>query len=284
MSEEEASKLRAVRLTLRREIASIDKVFFVDAAGATIAELIPATNNNDDKRKWEALTPAGEYTFGANAPTKVGIVFHLKAKGSGGGSNQLVETESFQIQTEGATTGNTKYLFTDVQVYPIHQTAFGRLTRATSTLPTSGTVQAGTQRQIAAVKVMAKTATGGTVRLLGVEFLVTVADASMSNIKIGDASKNLLADCGLDKQERIVISCGSLPENLSVILEAGLTVSVYADVAATGPGNGQLSLTLEDRGRIGDIGSFMWGDESGQFTWIEEGVPFGGNVTWTVTK
>ncbi len=228
--------------------------------------------------------PESAYTFAMNTPTKVGVVFLLKPKDGGGGSNQLIETESFKIQTEGVTTGNTKYLFTDVQVYPVHQTAFGRLTRATSTLPTSGTIQAGARRQIASVRLTAETATGSTVSVQGVEFLTTLADLTLSNIVIGDAAKGQLVECGFEKQERIVISCGLLPEQLSTIPATGLTVSVYADLALTGPGNGYVALKLEDRGRIGLNGSFTWGDESGRFTWIEEGIPFGGDTSWTVTK
>lgn len=282
VSQDEASVLRVARLTLRREITSIDKVFVVDANGATIVELLPSTSNNSDKRKWEATTPDGTYVFAANAPVKLGVVFLLKPKDGGGGSNQLIETESFQIQTETQATGSTKYLFADSQVYPVHQTSFGRLTRATSALPAIGTVRAGSRRQIASVRVNAQTATGGSVYLRGIDFLVTMSDVTVSNIVIGDAATGVLADCGLDKQERIVISCGQLPDGLSLVPAAGLTVSVYADLALSGPGNGQLSMKLEKPGRIGDTGSFTWSDTSGQFTWIEEGLPFGGDVSWTV--
>ncbi len=284
VSTDEASMLRFVRFVLRNEVNPISKVYLVDEDGDVITELKLATNDNEDDDKWEALVPESTYLFPADAAVKVGIVFDMYPVGGGGGSNQLVEVESFQIQTEGQTSGNAKYLFTDNQVYPVHQTSFARLTRAVSTLPTTGTVQAGSQRQIASFRLESDAATGATLSMKSVELLMTAADLTISNVRIGDASQNSFVDCGIEKLERIKVTCGALPENLMDVPAAGLNVSVYADLAVIGTGNGSLFVEMEARGRIGQPGTFTWSDEIGQFTWIEEDVPFGGNVTWTVTK
>lgn len=284
ISVDEASKLRRVDYVLRREVQSVDAVYLVDAKGDVIVELVPGTNNNSDRRKWEASTPDGEFTFSADAPTKVGIVFVLKEAGEGGGSNQLVETESFQIQAEGVSTSKTKYLFPSIQVYPSHQTSFGRIVSVQSALPASGTLQAGEQRQIASLRLRAQNGTGGTVSLDGLELLATVSDASISNVRIGDLATKRLSGCGIEKLDVLVISCGNLPSTIAVIPSEGLVISVYADVALTGTANGSVSIAMEGRGAIGTSGSVTWSDGASVFNWIEADAPFGGGVSWTVTK
>ena len=284
ISTDEASILRFVRFVLRNKVTPIDNVYLVDKDGDVITELKLALNDNDDDDKWEALTPDSTYVFPANESVKVGIAFDMYPFGGGGGSNQLVEVESFQIQTEGQTTGNAKYLFTDNQVYPVHQTSFATLTRAVSTLPMIGTIQAGEQRQIASFRLESDTATGATLSIESVELIMTAANVNVSNVRIGDVAKNSFVDCGLEKLERIYVTCGVLPENLTNVPASGLNVSVYADLAVLGSGNGSLFVEMESRGMIGQPGTFTWSDEIGQFSWIEEDVPFGGNVTWTITK
>lgn len=283
-SDTEASVVRMARVVLRRKVTSVDKAYLVDANGTVIAEMKLLTNNVEADRAWEAAVPESTYTFAANAPTKVGVMFDLFAKGSGGGSNQLVEVESFQVQTEGVTTGNTKYLLPDSQVYPVHQTAFGRMIGAVSASPATGSVQAGSQRLIASLRLASDTATGGIVSIQGLEVIATLADASISNVRIGDAVQNRFADCGIQRLEQMVITCDAMPEGFGVVPPAGLTVNVYADLALTGANNGTLGLTFNDRGRIGDSGSLTWTDGASSFTWLEEGGTFGGTASWTVTK
>ncbi len=282
-SSDEASVLRIARLVLRREITSISKVYLVEEDGDVITELLPATSDNADERKWEAITPESTFAFPANTPVRVGVRFDLFPKDGGGSSNQLVEIESFTIQSEGSTSGNTKFLLLDNQVYPVHQTAFGRITQAKSVLQASGTLQAGAQRQIASILFDAETATGGAMFVRGMEFLLTTTNVTVSNIRAGDATSGELVDCGIEKLGVSRVVCASMHEGHSWIPGDGLLVSVYADVALAGSGNGQMTVAVEDRGRIGDAGSFVWGDDSGQFNWLEEGIPFGGDVTWAVT-
>jgi hypothetical protein len=283
-SDTETSVLRMVRIVLRRKVTSLDKAYLVDANGTVIAEMKLVTNNVEADRMWEAAVPESTYAFVANTPTKVGVMFDLFAKGSGGGSNQLVEIESFQIQTEGITSGNTKYLLPDSQVYPVHQTAFGRMIGAVSASPASGSVQAGAQRMIASLRLTSDTATGGVVSVQGLELTATLADVSLSNVRIGDATLGRLADCGIQRLEQMVITCDAMPEGFGTVSPAGLTVNVYADLSLTGANNGSLNLTFNDRGRIGDSGSLTWTDGASSFTWLEEGGTFGGTASWTVTK
>ncbi len=282
-SADESSMLRFVNLTLRRELNSLGRVYLVDSNGAVITELAEATNNNADHRKWEAITPTSTFAFVANLPVKVGIVFDLDPKDGGGSSNELVEIESFSIQGESQTTGNTKYLLLDNQVYPVHQTAFGKLTHAKSVLPSSGTLQVGSQKQIASIRFMAQTATGGTVYAKSAELLLETVDANVTNIRIGDASKNQFSDCGLEKLGVTHIVCSGLGENGTWVPAEGVVVSVYADISLSGSGNGQVTVTPESRGSIGHAGSFTWTDGSGNFNWIEEDALFGGATAWAVT-
>lgn len=282
VSADEASYLRRVNLTLRREVNSIDKVYFVEDDGDIIAELTPVTSDNSDNRKWEAVVTGASYQFPANAPVKVGIAFQLKPKDGGGSSNELVEVEIFSMQGEGVTSGNTKYLFLDNQVYPQHQTAFGRITTAKSVLPASGTLPVGTQRQVASLLFTADSATGGLVYVRGVDFLLMASDVTISNFKIGDAAANMLADCGVEKDSETHVVCLQIPEGRSYVDDDGLVLNLYADVALPAPVDGHVNLILEGRGRIGQAGSFQWFDQSGIFNWIEEDVPFGGNTGWTV--
>lgn len=284
VSAEEASYVRIVQLTLRREVNGISKVYFVDQYGTIIAELKLATSNNDDHRKWEVYVTGASYQFPANEPVKVGIAFDMLPKDGGGSSNELVEIESFSMQAEGVTSGNTKYLFLDSQVYPMHQTAFGRLTMAKNVLPTEGVMTPGALRKVGSVQFAAETSTGGTVAIKAVDFILTYSNVSLSNWKIGDATAGILADCGIESAEDVHVVCAQIPDARSNVGHDGLILSLYADVALPAPIDGHVNIMLAGRGRIGQPGSFTWTDQSGIFTWIEEGVPFGGNVSWTVTK
>ncbi len=281
-STEEASYLRLVRLTFRREINSIENVYLVDEQGDVIIELKETTFDNADHRKWEAITSTSTFSFPANTPVKVGIALRLSPKDGGGGSNELVEIESFTLQAEGQTSFNTKYLFFNSQVYPQHQTVFGRISTAKSALPTTGTLKVGAQRQIASVRFTAQNATGGTVYVRGVDFLMMASDVTVSNFKIGDALANILADCGVEKLTETHVVCSQIPAGRNVIDDEALVLSLYADVSLPAPVDGHVNLILESRGRIGQAGSFQWSDDSGTFNWIEEDVPFGGNTGWTV--
>lgn len=281
-SADEAAYLRLVRLTLRREVNSIDKIYLVDEHGDVIIELRETTFDNTDHRKWEAFTNGTTFLFPANTPVKVGIALLLSPKDGGGGSNELVETESFTLQVEGQTSGNTKYLFFESQVYPQHQTAFGRITTAKSVLPASGTLKVGAQRQVASVRFTADHATGGLVYVKGLDFLMMASDVTISNFKVGDASANILADCGVEQLTETHVVCSQIPEGRNFVGDDSLILSLYADVSLPAPVDGHLNFVLESRGKIGQAGSFVWFDESGTFNWIEENVPFGGNTGWTV--
>lgn len=284
-SVDESSYLRRVDFVLRREITSIDRMYLVDANGEPIVEFTLGTSNNNDHRKWEAVAPESTFLFSADAPTTVGIRFDLKQKDYGGVSNQLVETESFQIQTQGQNTSKTKYLFPNVEAYPVHQTAYGRITSVKSLVASTGTIPQGDQRKIASFTIDARTASGGTVTLEGIDLVATLADASFSNVRVGDADAKRLSGCGVEKLESSsLISCGNLPPALSQIPPEGLTVSLYADVALTGPNDGMLTIATKGRGAIGTNGTFRWTDGAGDFSWIEQDAPFGGDVTWIVTK
>lgn len=281
-SADEAAYLRLVRLTLRREVNAIGHVYLVQENGDVLAELQLATSDNNDRRKWEVFVAGASYQFPANTPVKVGIVFGLDPKDGGGTSNELVEVESFSLQGEGVTSGNTKHLFLDSQVYPQHQTAFGRITAAKSVLPSSGTLKVGSQRQIATVRFAAERSTGGLMYVKGIDFLMTASDVTVSNFKIGDAAANMLADCGIEQTSETHVVCLQIPEGRAMIGDDGRLLSLYADVSLPAPVDGRITMILESRGKLGQAGSFTWTDESGTFNWIEEDVPFGGNTSWTV--
>lgn len=281
---DESSVLRAVRLTLRRRITSINRIYMVSENGTVIAELTETTSDNTDERKYDVTTTNSTFAFPANTPVKVGIVFDLYATGNGGSSNELVEIESFMIQTEGTTTASTYYLLLENQVYPRHQTALGRITDVRSNVPTSGTLQVGPQRMIASIRLSSQTATGALVKLRTAEFILSTTSASVSNVYIGDADAGRLAPCGIETLDVTRIVC-ALPEDHTIISSSGLVASLYADIGLpTGVNTGTVHLSLEGRGSLGNAGSFVWTDESGTFNWIESDVPFSGNTAWTITR
>lgn len=277
----EAGDIRFVHLALRREINSIKAVYLVKENGDVISELRPATLNNTDDRKWEATLDAGTYTLAADTPTKIGIRFDLWPRDVGGSSNELVEVESFSMQTEGKTTGESAFLLFDDQAYPVHQTSFGRLTEARMNL-TNGTLQEGADRRIASVQLRAQVATGSVVRISSAEFLLSTTNVNVSTVRVTAAGSGVFSDCGVEKLSVTRIFC-TVAEGQGLIPPGGLVLEIYANVDLADNQAGELSVSLEDRGSIGDRGSFVWTDDSGQFNWIEEGVPFGGSVTWTVT-
>ncbi len=279
---DEDGVLRRIVVLLRREVKSFDTLSFVNAAGTEIANLSLATSDNTDKRRFEFIVTDDRLTLAKDSSAVLGIRANMRPRDNGGVSNELVEVENYYIETQGKTTGNTRQIVPTNTHYPMHQTTYGNILSVRN-LMSGGSLQAGTDRRIASFSIVGHSATGVTLNISSLEFIVQKANVTASRIRIGGAAALEQQDCGLEQTDILRIACTVIPDSFKTIGSAPRTISIYADLAVSGD-SGSLQLLFEGRGKIGQNGAMRWNDGSSTFNWIEATVPLENGPAWTVTK
>lgn len=279
---DEDGVLRRIVVLFRREVKSFDSLSFVNASGTEIAELDLATSSNTDNRRFELIVTDDRLTLAKDSSAVFGIRANMKPRDDGGVSNELVEVENYFIETQGKTTGNTRQIVPVNTHYPMHQSANANILSVRNIL-TSGTLTAGADRKIASFSIAGRSATGATLALSSLEFIVQKANVTASRIRIGGEAALEQQDCGLEQTDILRIVCTVIPDNFKTIGSTPRTISIYADLAVSGD-SGSLQLLFEGRGRIGQNGALRWSDGSSTFNWIEAEVPLENGPQWSVAK
>lgn len=279
---DEDGVLRRIVVLLRREVKSFDTLSLVNASGTEIAKIELATANNLDKRRFELIVTDDRLTLGKDSSTVLGIRANMKPRDNGGVSNELVEVENYFIETQGKTTGNTRQIVPTNTHYPMHQSAHGNIV-AVRNLMTGGSMKVGNDKLIASFSVAGRSATGATLSISSLEFILQKANVTASHIRIGGSNALEQEDCGLEQTDILRITCTLIPENFRTIGSAPRVISIYADLAVSGD-SGSLQLLFESRGKIGQNGALRWNDGTSTFNWIEAGMPLENGPAWTVTK
>ncbi len=279
---DEDGVLRRIVVLLRREVKSFDTLSFVNAAGTEIARLRLATGDNTDNRRFELIVTDDRLTLAKDSSTVLGIRANLKPRDNGGVSNELVEVENYFIETQGKTTGNTRQIVPTNTHYPMHQSTHGTIL-AVRNLLSSGPIKAGNDQLIASFSIAGKSATGATLTLSSLEFILQKSNVTVSHIRIGGAAALEQQDCGLEQTDILRITCTLIPDTFKTIGSTPRTISIYADLAVSGD-TGSLQLLFEGRGKVGQNGALRWNDGTSTFNWIEATVPLENGPAWTVTK
>lgn len=281
---EEDAVLRNVRLTLRREIRAIESIVLVTSTGTPVATLKLATDTNEDKKKWEALAIDGGIKFIKDVPVLIGVRAQLKARESGGSSNELVELESFSMDVQGVQTGGTRNLVPASPRTPIHQTALSRITGLTS-IDAVGSIEEGQSKKLATFQLTGETTTGATLRIESLEFLLQTTDVNLSHLRIGGEDPLEQADCSIELNNGTRVICAVIPEAFRRIGTEPVVLSIYGDIVLRqGVQSGTLQVVAEQRGAIGQSGTLRWSDGSGTFNWIEAWIPLVSPPQATITR
>lgn len=284
----EDAMLRDVRVTLEREVTSIEKLFIVDDAGKDVGELVLDTNDNTSKKKWLRDFDTGAYRLLADTPVTFGIRAQLKPKGGGGGAREVFElfdASSFWIHAEGVTSKVSRKISPSPQHSPLSETVVARLEEVRSTLPPIGELMAGKNRQIAAFAFSGTLLSGSELRLEALSFRVDAPGVLVTNWRIGSAAEFEQQPCGVDSSFPPIVSCQIIPETLRDISDPNRSIGIYADVALQeGVANPQLQVWMSEHGMIGTnrTGDIFWNDSSGTYRWLEEDVPLPQGPRWLV--
>jgi len=281
----EEVKMQSVEIELFREIRSLEALFLFDQNGKQIAQLSLQSYNNTSKTKWRADFSTGSYIFPGNTPLRVGVVARMKSRSNGASSNELMEIKILQLFTVG-TQNNISQQIVPTDIHrPSHQTAFGRMTSVKNTLASAISVQQGTQREIGKFTLTAQLASGSSLRAQSVLFELQSTDVSVSNLKIGMESAILQSDCATEQIDgRAFITC-LIPESLQGMSPTPVTLSVFANfTVAAAKQSGTVRLVSPGTGAIGTPSVVYWTDGSGNFNWMETGLPADSGPLVTVTK
>jgi len=284
MYQDEDAVLRRATVLLRREIKSFDSLILVDEAGKEIVTLTLATSNNTDNRRFEAIVVDDRLRLVKNKPTRLGYKAVLKTRENGGVSNELVEVENAFIEVQSTETNVSRQIVPTDTHYPMHQTTQARVT-AVRNVMSPGSIQAGSDKQIASFSISGKSVSGATLSIANIEFILQKTNVSATHIRIGGSSAVEQADCGLEQAEILRITCPVIPDSFKTIGTTPRVISIYADVAVGDAGNtGSLQLLFEGRGKIGQNGAIRWSDGTASYNWVEPETTLENGPMWTVSK
>lgn len=284
----EDAALRTVRVTLARELTSIEKLYLVDASGSTVGELTLDTNDNTSKTKWMRDFDPAVLTLSAGKPVTLGIQALLKPRGGGGGARDVFElknTDSFTINVQGVANLQNRQLSPRTLHAPISETVVARLEGVLGTLPLSGELTSGKNRLIAAFTFTGTVLPGSTLTLEALSFQIDAPGVTVTNWKIGSEAEFEQQACGVDATFVSLINCAVIPEAFRDIASPTRAIGIYGDVSVR-PGalDPQLQIWMTKRGTIGSnqTGDVFWNDGSGVYRWVEEWVPLGQGPRWRV--
>ncbi len=283
-SVDEDSAIRFVDVTLFREVHAVSALYLVDAQGKHIAELRLSTDNNTDHLKWKATVSSEQaYVLQKNVPTSLGIVALLKAKASGGVSNEIFEVKDFSITVHGTTSGNSKNIPPTNFHRPQHQTTDARITEIRKVDPESTVITSGLNKLLGSFAVSGETMAGGILNLESVAFDLQSTGVSVTNLRIGGKNPVEQMGCGADDSLSNHYSCDVLPETFRTIGTSPLVFSIYGNVAFKSTATtGTVRIVLPATGTLGKSGSIHWGDSLGHYNWIENDVPLESGTVFTV--
>lgn len=284
-NDDEDNMLRRVTVLFHTEVKSFSSLSLVDERGTEVVTLALATNNNTDKRLWEALIDDNRYQLIKGKAVRLGIKAVLKPRDDGGVSNELVDLETFRIEVQGMQTMVTRQIVPSDAHYPLHQTSHGRILSVRNALPPGGTVQDGIRKQIASFSVSGQSATGAALAVKGFQFVLQKANLNVSNIRIGSSAEIEQQDCGLEQTDILRITCSTIPDNLKTVGSQPRVLSIFATLAVgDSASTGSLQLLFEGVGKIGQTGGVQWSDGTSNFNWMEAGTVLENGPLWTVTK
>ena len=275
--------VRIVTLTLRQEVKSFSGLVLVDATGKA---LIPLKIAGDDPthKIWKSdVSASGAYTFLKGVPATLGVVASMRGR-SEGQSSELLDVSDFRLDVQDVPSGTSHQLLPTDKHYPYQITAQSRITQVRNALDWNGTLQSGLRRQVASFSFSGAIAPGTQIKLEELDFNVIASGLKLSNWKVGSSSVLEQDDCSVDAGQPNMVSCTQLPDTLSVVGAAPLTLSLFADVTVgSGAVLPSLQVQLNQPGTVGVNGAIHWSDGAGHFNWIEGTAPIAASTKWNVT-
>jgi hypothetical protein len=281
-SQDEDGELRFVTVTLRREVKSLSGLTLIDGTGNEIGKLRLSLDDTN-KRIWQGDFASGGIILRKGVPTTLGVRVTLKKDSVT--SAELLETEDFRIQLLGKTSSISIHLVPGISHFPSHQAALSRIQSVKNAGEASGTLQAGSRRQIASFAFSGAVVTpGGTLRIEQLMFDLQSSGVALSSFKVGGTAEIQQADCGIDSATPQMLSCSLIPDAVNTV-NGTRVIYVFANVAVlSGSALPSLQLSLQSPGSMNISGAVRWTDGAGRFNWMEGSAPLAVGTKWMVTK
>ncbi len=281
----EPAVIRNVVAEFRREVKNIANLYLVDAAGTHVAELMPDTYDKTD-RTWKNSGPLQEAAVIALQGATLGLAARIKGPGAGY-SEELIQPKLFFIYASafGDPTNSYQIIPTSTS-YPSHQTAMGRITDVRNNRPALLDITEGQRLLLAEFVVEGEGVGGAAVSVENLIFTLTEQSGiTLSNLRLGAFHTATTIGCSM--QERIAISCSSLPAAIGTIENGSSILQLWGDLAFTPGASGRgLQIDLLKPGTIsttinpGELGHVQWTDGSGEFKWVELPEPIATGSVW----
>ena len=283
----EDAVVRSVKLTLAREIKSIQSLWLTDGSGTPVGQLLLDINNNDARTKWIGNFGTGTFVLPKNQSVLLGFRAMLKDRANGGGSKEMFEVadqNSFSLYAEGSVTHTLRQLFPASPHSPFSETAQARMETVTNTLPDRATITAGPNRTIASFSFGGTVLSGATLQLQALTFhILSQHGISVTGWRIGGPAEVQQAACGVDTADRTLISCSVIPDGFHTVGNPKQVIGLYGDVSIDQSiKDPSLQVGFSEKGKIGVNGDIWWGDGAGFFRWMEDAVGLPRGPMWSV--
>ncbi|MFA6039695.1 MAG: S-layer homology domain-containing protein [Candidatus Peribacteraceae bacterium] len=275
----EPALIRSVTVKLKTKISSISSMEVLDRDGVRVGLLILDYLDENDLTWTGTFTASGAYELPKNTERTLAVRVLLKAKDSGGVSEQLVQVDTFTIVAEGTWSHNSFGSAPQTFAFPKHQTTMARVTSVMNMLPSQGVLQVGSRQLLAEFSFAGSGVATISPRIQNIEFTVNKSTTiAVSNWQIQAAEGGETLPCSVSDG---TVSCLLLPAEMGTLSATPRSLRLFGDVAVDqGAQYPFLQVQLQKSGTVGEGGSIHWTDSVGRFTWTELGTPIATGTKW----
>ncbi len=279
---QEPVTIQGAQVNMKQKDDAIDAMFIVDANGRTIGQVtLDHLYDNTDKtwRGTFGMSGSGAFHIDKGTQQTIGIVVRLKPRNAGGGSDELVQVDTFKLTVQG---DYSQASFTNAPnefVFPQNQTAQGHITSAVNALSNSDALPVGASQLLAAFTIGGQAATGATIKVEHIDFQISAASSvHVSNWQLGGPDSSTRISCAV--ADNNIVSCIGIPDELGT-LNGPRTFRLFGDVSVdSGATSPFLQVSLNQPGTVGQSGAIQWTDGSGHFVWTELQSPIARGTMW----
>ncbi len=279
----EDTYLRQAVIKLDKRADYVSAFHLLDSTGKQIGEFRADSSDPNDKT-WKLDLDSGAYTLKKGAMISLGVEVTLDAAENGGLSEQLLEVRDFYLMVQGVTSNQSTQLVATAPVFPIHQTAYGKITGARNALSDTGNITPGIQKFIGAFTLTGATTVPNPLTVKEINFTYDASyGVALANVQVtgeGCTEWRACTKTGTNQYNCI------LTEDLGKLGGGLKTLQIYADIVLGGVGdNRTIQVSLEDPGAIGRNGAVIWSDSVGRFTWLPDfKQPIAKSTLWKIEE
>ncbi|MBI3336695.1 S-layer homology domain-containing protein [Candidatus Peregrinibacteria bacterium] len=277
----EDSDMVIVQVILDREVKSINELVIVDEDGVELSWPLRLYGFDIYNKtfRWE-FEQGTEYILPANIDRR----FFVKAKfwelGNRGISEELIEIREFSIVLRGRVSNQSLQLFAKDAHFPFHQTVQSRIDSVVHVGGETGSLTEGRGQLLTSFQFIVADPDRVGVHLRHLTLSVDQLGFRMLRPELGREGRPERISCFIDGLDDELILCPNLPEEMGLIKEDNIILSLFADIERLPVSDRYLQVRLHDPGAVGKMGAIQWSDRVGQLTWVEGEAPLAVGTMW----